>query len=434
LAATIVPATQAAGAQDPASPTSAPDVVRTPVLPEPSVVLEAQDAKSDALDARLRGRIEADAIMVDQDEKNKLLYGNFLNAVGFRRVRLGAEGTAGEQVHWVGELDFADGVLALKDAFVGLKKLPLLREARVGHQLEPFSLEGHTSSVWFPFAERSPGMSLDPARNWGVSVLSYLDDQRVIFQAGAFRSATDINGADVGDGNDMAYTGRIVVLPMYEEIGESMQLLHIGGAASQRYAKNDLVTFNQSPQSTLLQTGDNPLIPFVPNIAIPATQSQLYNLQAALVLGPLSFQAEWNGANLDQIDGGPVLLQGAYVLVSYFLTGEHRAYNREVGTFARTRVIRPFICQDDSNGIGRGSGAWELTARWAGLDFDSSNLATDANGLKVGNRLTTWTLGLNWYLNDHARLMFNYLHAVPGNPNFGNSAANAFTIRSAIFW
>jgi phosphate-selective porin OprO/OprP len=167
-------------------------------------------------------------------------------------------------------------------------------------------------------------------------------------------------------------------------------------------------------------------------VTVPASQNQLYNLQAALVLGPLSFQAEWNGTRIDQIGGGPVFFQGAYIFASYFLTGEHREYNREVGTFWEPQVHSPFACRTGTDVTG--TGAWELTARLANLDFDSPNLALGSDGLKIGNRLTTVTLGVNWYINDNARLMFNYVHATPWDPNFGSSVADSFTLRTAIFW
>lgn len=393
------------------------------------------EAKPEEPRLKLRGRIEADAITVSQSPKDKALFGDFENAVGFRRARLGSEGTAGEQTRWVAEVDFAGGNVALKDAFLAVNHLPYLREVRVGHIAEPFSLEGQIRSIWFPFTERSPAFTFDPARNWGVGVFSYTDDQRLFVQAGAFRSGTDNTGTDVGDGNDWAYTARVVGLAWYEECGESLSLLHIGGAASQRYAKNDKVSFNQGPQSSLLQSGtDNPRTPFVPSVSIPANQYQLYNLQAALVLGPLSFQAEWSATRVEQIGGGPVVLSGWYVFASYFLTGEHRNYNREVGTFWEPTVRRPFACTDRPGAIAQGPGAWEVTARLAYLDFDSSNLPPDPNGLPVGTRQTTITLGLNWYLNDNARIMFDWVHAIPNLPPFGSSTADLFTIRSAVFW
>jgi phosphate-selective porin OprO and OprP len=386
-------------------------------------------------DFKLRGRIEADAITVSQSPKDKAQFGDFQNAVGFRRARLGSEGTAGEQTRWVAEVDFAGGNVALKDAFLAVNHLPVLREVRVGHIAEPFSLEGMIRSVWFPFTERSPAFTLDPARNWGVAVFSYTDDQRLFVQAGAFRSGTNNTGTDVGDGNDWAYTARVAGLAWYEECGDSLSLLHVGGVASQRYAKDNTVTFNQGPQSSLLQSGtDSPRTPFVPTVSIPANQYQLYNLQAAVVLGSLSFQAEWNATRVEQIGGGPVVLSGWYVFASYFLTGEHRNYNREVGTFWEPTVRRPFACTDRPGQIGQGPGAWELTARLAYLDFDSPNLPLGPNGLPVGTRETTITVGLNWYLNDNARIMLDWVHAIPVLPPFGSSTADLFTVRSAVFW
>jgi phosphate-selective porin OprO/OprP len=406
-----------------------PVAVEQPAVPEPTLPPAASPPRDPPF--KIRGRVEADAITVNQDDKNKAIYGDFQNAVGFRRLRLGAEGTAGAQVSWVAELEFSGGNVALQNAFVAIRQLPVLGDLRIGHQREPFSLEGLTPSSWFPFAERSPGNALDPARNWGVAFLTHMPDERLTLQAGAFRSGTDNTGDDVGDGNDMAYTARVTGLPWLDESAEAPWLWHVGGAASQRYAKRDTVAFNQGPQSTLLESDPgNPLSPFVPNLLIRATENQLFNVQTALLLGPLSFQAEWSGTRIDQIGGGPVFLQGAYVMASYFVTGEHRGYDRKTGTFTHPRVHSEFVCKD---GI-TGPGAWELTARLAWLDFDDANLPLDANGLKVGSRLTTITLGVNWYLTDTARVMVNYVRALPTDPNFGSSTADAFTIRTAVFW
>lgn len=426
------PLARIASSPKPAEPPKPPENTKVAETEEPHLVVS--EPTPNKMDIRLRGRIEADADMVDQNAKNKLIYGNFLNAVGFRRARLGAEGTVGEQVRWVTEIDFAGGDLRLRDAYLAVDKLPIIREVRVGHMREPFSLEGQTSSTLFPFTERSPVNALDPSRNWGVGVFSYSDDKRITIQAGAFKSGTDSTGTDIGDGNDMAYTGRVTALPWFEERDDQQYLWHIGGAISQRYAKNDEVTFDQGPQSTLLQTGDSPLILYVPNLTVPAKQNQLFNLQSALVLGSLSFQAEWSATQIDQIGGGPVFLQGAYIFASYFLTGEQRRYHQEYGTFLPPKVNSPFVCLDGASAESFGPGAWELVARFGWLDFDSPNLAPTADGLKAGTNLTTYTFGINWYLNDNARIMFNYVLAIPVDPNFGSSSANSFTIRSAIFW
>lgn len=81
-----------------------------------------------------------------------------------------------------------------------------------------------------------------------------------------------------------------------------------------------------------------------------------------------------------------------------------------------------------------GLGAWEVVLRFSYLDFDDPNLPLNANGLKTGGRLASGTFGVNWYLNDQTRIMFNYSRNVPVDPNFGPSGADAFFVRCAVFW
>src|SRR5262249_28463084 len=120
------------------------------LLPAPTQLDPAPVSAADPK-FKLRGRIETDSITVTQSQKDKAIYGDFQNATGFRRARIGAGGTAGEQVYWESEFDFAGGIVAFKNVFIGIKKLPIVGEFRVGHMLEPFSLEGQISSRFFPF-------------------------------------------------------------------------------------------------------------------------------------------------------------------------------------------------------------------------------------------------------------------------------------------
>jgi phosphate-selective porin OprO/OprP len=386
------------------------------------------------LTINLRGRIQADALMVSQSAKDKAIIGDVPNAVGFNRARLGADGTAFEQVDWVAEFDFASGSAVFKDVFLQVKDLPLVRRVIVGNFKEPFSLEQAMSSNDYPFIQRSPVNALDPSRHWGVGILSYTENERMTLQVGAFRSGSNSTGTDIGDGNDMAYTVRVTGLPWYDKSENELYVLHLGGAFSQTFPKNDTVTFNQGPQSSLLEpASDNSLTPFVKNITIPSNSEQLYDVQAALALNALSFQAEWSAAYVEQIGGGPVFLHGSYVYASFFLTGEHREYLTKDGIFGITHVRRPFLCMKGKGGFVRGPGAWELLARFDYLNFANSNIPL-VNGLPPGQKYADGVFGVNWYLNDYARLMFNYVHAVPQNQTFGPSYADAFFIQSAIFW
>jgi phosphate-selective porin OprO/OprP len=172
----------------------------------------------------------------------------------------------------------------------------------------------------------------------------------------------------------------------------------------------------------------------VQRLAIPAHYNELYNCEWAWVHGPLSLQAEWQGTYIDQLGGDPVFLHGCYAFVSYFLTGEHRSYSRNRGIFDKVQVLAPFLRLERDSVLFRGPGAWELAARFSYLDFDDRNLPLGPDGQLLGDRAFGYTLGLNWYLNDNTRLMFDYNYTILDNPNFGHSVASGYATRFMLFW
>jgi phosphate-selective porin OprO/OprP len=382
----------------------------------------------------LRGRIQAEAALVNQSSRNQAIIGTVEDGVGFRRARLGAQGYVGEQVRWVAEFDFAGGNVNFKDVYIAVVELPIVKQVRVGNFCEPFSLEVATSSNYITFVERSSAVEFDPVRHWGVATFSYTDNERLTVQAGIFRSGSNNNGNDISSENDMQYTARVTGLPWYDAgTSRGPNLWHVGGAFSQQFALNDTITYNQGTQSNLLTISDNPGSPFQPSIKIAASQQQLYNVQTALVLGSLTFQSEWYLADILQLKGGPVVFNGGYAQASYFLTGEHREYLTKEGYFGPVQVRSPFWCLKGNHGVAKGPGAWEVAARLSYANFVNGNLPLD-NGKEMGSRAAESTLGINWYLNDNTRIMFNWVHAVPVVPGFGPSYADAFFISSQIFW
>jgi phosphate-selective porin OprO/OprP len=384
----------------------------------------------------LRGRIEADAVMVSQSTSSKALLGDIQNGFGFRRARIGAQGNIGTSARWVAEIDFANGNFRPRDLYVALTALPGVREVRVGYFREPFSLEGATSSRFITFMERSPLNQLDPARNWGVGAYWWPESQRGTFAIGGFRTNTNNGGFSPGDGGDWAVTTRLTALPMYVNDEGMFRLVHVGGAFSQRVPPNDVVTYAPNPQSNILDVSDSPASPFLPTVNIPSKSQQLYNLQAATVFGPLSFQGEWFATGIQQIGGGPVFLHGAYAYASYFLTGEHRGYDRTEGAFSRVSVRRPLV--KTASAPASGFGAVEVAARFAVADFVSSNLPQPTSGPLAlapnGAVLYEGTFGVNWYLNDYTRLMFNYTLATPDARGVPTLPVHVFGIRTAIWW
>ena len=94
---------------------------------------------------------------------------------------------------------------------------------------------------------------------------------------------------------------------------------------------------------------------------------------------------------------GDVSFWGTYVLVSYFLTGEQRPYQRRRGIFGRVPLRQRFSWKD------RYFGAWEVAARYSHLDLNDRDIR--------GGNLSNFTLALNWYVLPNVRLMGNWVRA-----------------------
>ena len=58
-----------------------------------------------------------------------------------------------------------------------------------------------------------------------------------------------------------------------------------------------------------------------------------------------------------------------------------------------------------------------MTARLAYLDYSDPHIPVGPHGQLVGIQLPQATFGVNWYLADRLRVMFNYSHVQPSEPN-----------------
>jgi phosphate-selective porin OprO/OprP len=381
---------------------------------------------------RLRGRVDTDAIWSTQSPANVATFGNLGDVVGLRRARIGAEGDLGTDSRYVAEIDMPSGVVIPRDVYAAFGNRQEATEFQFGHFREPFSLEGGTSARYFAFMERSPVNLLDPARNWGIGLFreNVTDNSALAF--GAFHAGTDSGDFQGGDGSTVGFTGRLTSALV--NLGDGKQLLHLGLSLSERVPESGVIIINQQPRSPLLDLGDSSTSPFVPAINIPARFQQLINVQFAAVNGPLWTQAEWYGSLIDQTGGGTVFFRGCHVDCGYFLTGEHRKYDSSSGTFGAVRVARPWYHGLIERNRPLGWGAWELTTRFAYLDFFDPDTPPGMNGQLIGIQLPQWTSGVNWYMSDRVRLMFNYSYDVPNEVNTGRSSANIFATRLAVYW
>jgi phosphate-selective porin OprO/OprP len=145
------------------------------------------------------------------------------------------------------------------------------------------------------------------------------------------------------------------------------------------------------------------------------------NLEAALVMGPLSVQSELFATRVDDVGQD---FYGGYVYGSYFLTGENRAYKVSSAAFDRVKPLENFWIVNTPEGRCVGTGAWELAFRYSFLDITGTADAESG----VQNDIT---LGVNWYWNPYTRMMFNYIHAAN---TYSNNALNSDTDILALRW
>lgn len=372
----------------------------------------AQKKAAGAPSVKVGGRIFMDWAMFGQGAASRANYGDVQDGVAFRTARIGVHGEAFHVIDYKIEMDFSDtdqgngGKLiqstAFKDVYIGINELPLLGHLRMGYFKEPFSLEEMTSARFITFMERALPSAFVPARRIGVMAFDTYLDERGTWAIGAFTSEL-ANGSEPplwrDDDGGVAMTARLTFLPWYDEASDGRGLLHTGLAYSYRNIADGNVRFQSRNESslgpTIVDTGQITGVP----------ETQMLGVEGAWVYGPLSVQAEYFNVWVPRSRIGTAYLNGAYVYVSYFLTGEHRPYDRKKGAFDRVRPFTNFFRVRASDGVQTGWGAWEVAYRYSCIDL------VDLDAGVNGGIADDHTLGLNWYLNPYTRLMFNYVLA-----------------------
>lgn len=373
------------------------------------------------------GAVQSDFVWLGQSTANREAVGSAQDGAGIRRARIGAIGDIYETIEYRLEMDFAlAGRPTFMDNWVSVNELPVLGMVKVGLYFEPFGLERLTSNRYMLFLERGLPDVFTPKRHTGISAANTFANKCGTWAVGGFRSGNDNYGNDFSDQSGWAGTGRVTWLPWYDEASDGAYLWHLGSAYSYRAIGSGSVRFASRPEATVnpaVSTADIPF--FVDTGNLNSTHYQLFGVETALVYNCFSLQSEYMWVPVHRSDGAQpdLFFQGAYVYGSWYLTGEHRVYDRGDGTFERTIPHTNAFKGNTAEDKPRGIGAWELAVRWSYLDLNSQDVA--------GGRLNDVSFGLNWYLNPYTRVTWNYIHSLLDSPVNGDSTANIYGMR---FW
>jgi phosphate-selective porin OprO/OprP len=361
--------------------------------------------------AKMGGRLYVDTAFIDTDDDYEAHTGMGKQEDGaeLRAARWYLSGEIDEQIEFKWQYDFAGGTNnKFKDAYIGLKDVGI-GALRVGQYREPFTLEEMTSLNHTTFMERSLMDNLSFKRNLGVMLYDANASQRFTWAAGVFREDGSDTGISQGDG-EYALTGRITGLPIRSD---DEHFVHLGAAYTMRAFRGNAYVVAAKPENNLTDAAAN--------FSQSADDVQALGLEAAWVNGPISLQGEVVhtdvGADVSGEDDSTLL--GYYAFVSYFITGESRAYKPAAGAFDRIKVDRPW-------GKDGGNGAWEIALRYSSLDLNDGNIPAN------GDELTGMTAGVNWYLNPFTRIMLNYIHSEMDDAVGNDGAADIVAMRFAI--
>ena len=359
----------------------ATDGARFAAMWKNGLIVESPDKR---FSIKINGRLFNDWAFFSEDSDLEEMFGNTQDGTEFRAAWLHVSGTLYDNVIYKVGFDAASSENALKDAFIGVRKLPVVGTVKVGHFKEPFGLEQLTANKFVTFMERALTNPFTPSRNTGAMASNTFLDNRATWAVGVFRD-TGKHGEGAGDGK-YAVTGRLTGLPVYEDKGR--KLVHVGAAYSHR--NPDSVQYKERPEAHMANTYVNTGV-----VEVDDSLDQ-FGAELAAVYGPLSVQGEYMHARAETNSHSD--FSAYYVMASYFLTGEHRPYKTSSASFSRVKPNKNF-----SLGENGGFGAWELACRYSHIDLD--------DGAISGGEQDDVTVGLNWYLNPNMRVMWNYVHA-----------------------
>jgi phosphate-selective porin OprO/OprP len=280
--------------------------------------------------------------------------------------------------------------------------VPWLGNIRIGNQVKPIGMANNTSMMFLPFMERPDNHDafygpFDNGFALGISARNWTESERMTWQFGVYRPATNVFGIALNKG---AYGGRVTALPVYEDDGA--RLVHLGFGTFCGELVQDEMRVRARP---LLRNAPGFAVPVLVDTGeVPGSRQYTFGPEFAMVLGPLTVQAEWTGQFLTQAsvngqDQGTVFYHGGYVDVLYFLTGEHQEYEKHDGAFGRV-VPRTNYTLSSGNRSG-GCGAWQVGMRFSYLDLNDKAIQ--------GGQLYDWTVGVNWFLNPNMKFQLNYI-------------------------
>lgn len=339
---------------------------------------------------RLRGLVQGDA-RVYLDDADAAQDGFVL-----RRARLIFEGKFADIFQYTIQPEFG-GTVQILDANINAAFKPGF-QVRVGRFKTPIGLEQLQSDPVAFFNERSVATNLTPNRDVGIQIHGDVLTNRLNYAVGVFNGVLDGGNSpttNLNNEGDFTVAARLFATPFANNKESALKGLGFGIAAGTGNYKAGV------PLNAYRTDGQQNFFAYRATTVADGTSTTI-SPQAYFYSGPLGILAEYvsssseltNGANSRKLTN-----TGFNLSVGYVLTGEESSY----------KGVTPATNFSLSKGTW---GAFEVVTRVAQVDIDddafvgagtTSLAAAGTNATEV----TTYGLGLNWYLSKAIRANFD---------------------------
>ena len=314
-------------------------------------------------------------------------------ANAWRRVRVNHKGSfLQEKLFYELEYSFT-GSSNYKDVFIGyankFKKIDTKYRIKAGNIKIPFSLDGYSSSKNITFMERALNNAFTENRKLGSELLLYkkINNSRVNLLSAIYTNSIDerLDDEIVKNGYSLRAT--------YAYKFQKNHLLSVGFGFGERDMNGDELKIKQGAEASLIDKK------YVSVKIKDVNNLTKFNLEALYIYNKYSFQAEYTDSMIAAYNGEVDLqnynFYAYYLQGSYFLVGSGKRYKFKTATLGKIKPNR--------------DGAVELAARYSYINLnDTTPMKTEEGGTQGD-----YTFGVNWYINNEMKIMFNYIVAKP---------------------
>ncbi|MEW4488639.1 porin [Thalassoglobus sp. JC818] len=362
------------------------------------------------------GFLQLDSGWVVADEETIDIVGDISSQFGLRRVRLRAGGRVRENASYVVDLDFAaSGHPSFRDVALIFSEVPVIQNIEAGYFKQPYGMDAESSGRELLLLERQSPFAMTPFRQTGIRAFGTFPHKSGTYAFSAYRFPTNAFGVSSGNNGGWGLATRETLLVVDREDF----LIHLGGGYTLIDPSTDELQFSYEPGFFIGDPAspDSDSVPqFVNTGEIPTRVANYFNTELAFQWKCFRAQAEYRWTVVNRIDNSAVRFHAGYLQAGLMLTGEHAIYNRSRGIFSGVLPKRDF--GDDAED---GFGAIELTGGLSHIDLNSEDI--------MGGSMTNFVTGINWYLNDHARVVVNVTPVNLNNDGIENARSLFFATR-----